>query len=318
MSKSLVSLVLQGKGRVGEGSRAAVLQAIEDLGYRPNQQARALSLHRSDTVGVVVSDLSNPWFVDLLAGLTTTLHGSGLSPLLADSRLDKGVGVSSVEKLLAQRVDGLVVVGTNTEWQALAEAAREVPVVLAGTVEPELPNVDIVVNDDVAGSREATRHLLALGHRRIHHLSGPGKVGALRAEGFREAMREAGLDAAGLLAAGGSTEESGYAAARRLLAAEAHPTAIFAFNDMVAIGALSAADDVTLSVPDELSIVGYDNTYLARIRHISLTSVNSGNFAVGAQAGRFLIERLADPALPGRIHRGVATLEMRGSSGAPG
>lgn len=316
VSKSLVSLVLQGKGRVGEASRAAVLQAIDELGYRPNRQARALSRLRSDTVGVVVSDLGNPWFVDLLAGLTTTLHGSGLSPLLADSRLDQGVGVSSVEKLLAQNVDGLVIVGTNTEWAALEVASREVPVVLAGTLEPELPHVDVVVNDDLLGSREATGHLLGLGHRRMVHLSGPGKVGSLRSQGFRDAIAEAGLDAEGLVVAGGSSEESGYAAARRLLAGDERPSAIFAFNDMVAIGALSAADDLGLSVPGDLSIVGYDNTYLAHIRHISLTSVNSGNFAVGAQAGRFLIERLADPALPARTHLGVATLEMRGSSGA--
>jgi len=317
VSKSLVSLVLQGRGRVSAERRATIQQAIDELGYRPNSRARGLSLNRSNTVGVLLNDLSNPWFVDLLGGLSTTLHSSGLSPLLADSQTDQRIGVSSVDKLLAQDVDGLVIVGTTSEEEALVRAAEQVPVVLAGTRDPDLPRGDVVVNDDFAGSRAATTHLLDLGHTRIAHLAGPGRIGSLRREGYQSALIAAGLDPDAYLETGGRSEESGYAAARRLLSTPQRPTAILAFNDVAAIGVLSAADDLGLQVPADLSLVGYDNTYLARIRHISLTSVDNGNFAVGAQAGRFLVERIATPTLPGRVHVVPTTLEVRGSTSAP-
>lgn len=323
VSKSLVSSVLQGKGRVSDASRALILDTIKEMGYRPNSRARALSQQRSDTIGVVLNDLTNPWYIDLLAGLSATLHSAGLSPLLTDRATDNRIGVSSIDKLLAQDVDALVLVGTMAEDEAAAKAATKVPVVLAGSRDPDLTRADIVVNDDIAGTRIATEHLLALGHTRIGHLSGTGrigghgKVGELRKEGFDLAIIEAGLDPAKYLELGCTSEESGFAAARRLLAQPERPTALVAFNDMAAIGAMSAADDLGLRVPQDVSLVGYDDTYIARIRHISLTSIDNGNFAVGAQAGRFLIERLTTPTLPGRLHLVTPHLQVRGSTSAP-
>ncbi|MFV0460105.1 MAG: LacI family DNA-binding transcriptional regulator [Actinomycetales bacterium] len=317
VSKSLVSLVLKGEGGVSQARRDSVLAAMAELGYRPNPTARALSRNRTDTIGVLLNDLSNPWFVDLLAGLATTLRSSGLAPILADGLTDRRIGVSSVAMMLAQDVDALVIVGTTSEEEAIGLASQQLPVVLAGTRDPDLPNVDIVVNDDFAGAREATEHLLALGHTRIAHLVGPGRIGTLRLEGFRAAITEAGHEPDRYVESGGMSEEAGYSAATRLLSRADRPTAILTFNDVAAIGALSAADTMGLRVPQDLSLVGYDNTYLARIRHISLTSVDNGNFAVGAQAGRYLVERLADPGLPGRLHLVPTTLEVRASTAAP-
>jgi DNA-binding LacI/PurR family transcriptional regulator len=316
VSKSLVSLVLQGASNVSETRRRAVLEAMEELGYRPNRLARSLSAPRTSTVGVLLNDLRNPWFVELLEGLTATVHAAGVSPVLADSYTDRRVGRRSVEALLEQRVDGLVVVGTTSETPAIeAAAAAGLPVVLAGTREPHLPRVDVVVNDDEAGARQATEHLLALGHRRITHLQGPGEIAELRRAGYGAAMRAAGLEPC--VVAGGMSEESGYAAARRLLTAPGWPTAILAFNDIAAIGVLSAAADHGLSVPGDLSVVGYDNTYLASIRHLSLTSVDNGNLAVGVQAGTYLLERLTLPDLPARLHLVPTALQVRGSTAHP-
>jgi DNA-binding LacI/PurR family transcriptional regulator len=315
VSKSLVSLVLRGAPHVSDVRRQAVLDAMAELDYRPNRLARTLSTARSDTVGVLLNNLANPWFVDLLEGLSTALHTAGLAPILADSYTDKRVGRRSVETLLAQGVDALVVVGTTDERAAIATAAESVPVVLAGTREPRLPHVDVTVNDDEAGARLATEHLISLGHRRIAHLRGPGDVGNFRLAGYRDAMAGAGLDADLYAEIGGMSEESGYAAARRLLARPDSPTAIFAFNDIAAIGALSAAADEDVAVPAQLSLVGYDNTYLARIRHISLTCVDNGNFAVGVQAGKFLTERLQVPTLPARTHSVLTQLHVRSTTG---
>lgn len=323
VSKSLVSSVIQGKGRVSDSSRALIQQTIEELGYRPNSRARALSRKRSDTVGVVLNELNNPWFIDLLAGLSTTLHSSGLSPLLTDRATDNRIGVSSVEKLLSQDVDGLVLVGTMADDEAVQKAAAQLPVVLAGTRDPDVSSTDIAVNDDVAGARAATEHLVGLGHTRIGHLSGHGeigghgKIGLLRRQGFQEAMIEAGLDPERYIEPACVSEESGFAAARRMLGRSDRPTALVAFNDMAALGAMSAAHDLGLRVPEDISLVGYDNTYLARIRHISLASIDNGNFAVGAQAGRYLVERMNNPSLPQRIYLVPPTLKVRASTSAP-
>ncbi|MEO7350770.1 MAG: LacI family DNA-binding transcriptional regulator [Marmoricola sp.] len=315
VSKSLVSLVLRGDPHVSESRRTAVQKSMDELGYRPNLHARGLSRARSDLVGVLLNDLRNPWFVDLLEGLSTTLHSAGLEPVLVDSRTDQRVGRRSIATLLARGVDGFVVVGTTTEAEAIREAALTVPVVLAGTRDPDLPGVDVVVDDDLTGGRLATEHLLSLGHERIAHLRGPGQIGDLRLAGHREAMTAVGLDGDFYAETGGMSEESGYAATRRLLTRPDRPTAVFAFNDIVAVGALSAAADHGLSIPGDVSVVGYDNTYLSRIRHISLTSVDNGNFSVGAQAGRFLVQRLQSPSLPKRLHLVPTELQVRGSTG---
>ena len=316
LSKSLVSRVLRGEPNVSAVSRAAVEAAMAELGYRPNIIARGLSESRTGTVGVLLNDLRNPWFVSLLEGLTTTLDAVGVAPLLADSHLDQRVGRDTVERLLAQRVDGLVVVGTTEAAAAIERASREVPVVLAGTHEPNLPGVDIAADDDVAGARLATRHLIDLGHRRIGHLVGPGIVGSLRRRGFEAETAEAGVPE--MLEVSGMTEEGGYAAAGRLLDRADRPTAILAFNDVACVGALSAADDRNLSVPQDLSLVGYDDTYLARIRHLSLTSVDNGNFAVGAHAAKFLLQRLAGEESAQRVYLHQPALSIRRSTAAPG
>ena len=318
VSKSLVSLVVRGDPHVSPARREAIRQAMAELGYRPNLTARSLSRSRSDAVGVLLNDLRNPWFVDLLAGLATTLRTAGLVPLMADSHTDQRIGVRSVDSLVRQGVDALVVVGTTSESEAVAQAAEQLPVVLAGTREPELPGVDVVVNDDWVGAELATRHLVELGHRRIAHLQGPGLIGRLRAGAYQAVLREAGLDPVGYLEPGGMSEESGDAATRRVLARHDPPTAILAFNDIAAIGALSALADRGLRVPQDVSVVGYDNTYLARIRHIWLTSVDNGNFAVGVQAGRCLLARLQGGTGPGELHLVPPSLVVRGSSAAPG
>ncbi len=206
VSKSLVSLVLRGAPHVSDTRRQVVLRAIADLGYRPNAHARGLSRTKSDTVGVLLNDLRNPWFVDLLEGLAATLHAAGLSPVLADSHTDRRIGRSSVEAMVRQGIDGLVVVGTTAESDAIEAAAETIPVILAGTRDPNLPAADIVVNDDEAGARAATRHLIDQGHRHIAHLRGPGRIGELRLAGFREAMIDAGLEPDEFPETGGMSE----------------------------------------------------------------------------------------------------------------
>ncbi|MFF4568508.1 LacI family DNA-binding transcriptional regulator [Streptomyces sp. NPDC001410] len=315
VSKSLVSLVLRGSGQVRAEKRDAVLKAVRELGYRPNAAARSLSEQRTRTVGVLLDDLRNPWFVDLLDGLNSLLHTAGLHMLLADARLNRRMGHDLAEPFLDLGADGLVVVGTVPDAGGLGVLARRMPVVVAGAREPQPPGVDVVAGDDELGARLATEHLLGLGHRRIAHLAGHGAVGELRRRGFEAAMRAHGAEP--LVEPGDLTEEGGYRGTVRLLSRPERPTAVFAVNDMASVGALSAAGELGLTVPRDLSVAGYDNTSISRLRHVWLTTVDTAPHEVGRRAADCLLDRFERPEGEGKLHLAAPTLEIRGTTAAP-
>jgi DNA-binding LacI/PurR family transcriptional regulator len=289
VSKSLVSLVLQNSPRVSEQRREAVLAAMAELGYRRDPVARSLAERRTRTVGVVLDDLTNPWYVDLLSGLRPVLHERGLRPLLADGRTEP----DAVDALADLRVDGIVLVGTpsDSSVEQVAALGALVPVVLAGTREPRLPAVDLVANDDEAGARAATEHLVELGHRRIAHIVGEGAVGRHRRAGYEAAATAVGVPVT--CVDGDWTEATGHRIGLDLLGRAERPTAILAANDLSAVGVLAAADELGVRVPGELSVVGYDDTVFARLPRMSLTTVDARTAEVGRVAGEVLTTRLA-------------------------
>ena len=314
VSKSLVSLVLQGSAKVGDAKRTAVLAAIDELGYRPNAAARNLSSSRTNTVGVLLNDLRNPWFVNCLDGIASVLHANGLRMFLADAHLDQSMGDSLTKGFLEFRVDGLIIVGTLQPSPALEAAAATVPTVVAASRDIVLPRVDVVANDDVDGTRLAVNHLLGLGDRHIAHLSGnSGEVAQLRHDTFVQVMNEAGLTPR--VERTDMAEDGGYRAGVRLLSRGDPPTAVFAVNDMACIGMLSAADELGVAVPRELSLVGYDNTYLAAIRHIGLTTVDNASHHVGRHAAGALLRRIVAPSQAEALELIAPHLQIRGSSG---
>ncbi|WP_062642865.1 LacI family DNA-binding transcriptional regulator [Streptomyces maremycinicus] len=331
VSKSLVSLVLRGSDQVRAEKREAVLRAVRELGYRPDAAARSLGERRTATatgsppgpgggtplVGVLLHDLRNPWYVDLLDGLNSLLHASGLHMLLGDARLHRRVGQDPAGPFLDLRAEGLVVVGTLPDPAALETVAARMPVVVAAAREPVPAGVDLVADDDEHGARLATEHLVGLGHRRIAHLAGYGAVADLRRRGFEATMRAAGPDRVALVEAGDMTEEGGYRATVRLLARPDRPTAVFAVNDMTAVGVLSAAGELGLRVPHDLSVVGYDNTGISRLRHVWLTTVDGAGHEVGRRAARCLLDRLEGPVGAGRLHLAPPVLEVRGTTARP-
>ncbi|MFJ3304990.1 LacI family DNA-binding transcriptional regulator [Streptomyces sp. NPDC086549] len=317
VSKSLVSLVLRGSGQVRPEKREAVLRAVRELGYRPNAAARSLSEQRTRTVGVLLNDLRNPWFVDLLDGLNSLLRDNGLHMLLADARLNRRTGDDLTGPFLDLGVDGLVVVGTLPDPAVLGPIAERMPLVVAGAREPALPGVDIVAGDDESGARLVTEHLIGLGHRRIAHIAGYGAVGELRRRSFEATMRAHGLAAQALVEAGDMTEEGGYRTTVRLLSRPDRPTAVLAVNDIASVGALSAAEELGLRVPRDVSVTGYDNTSIARLRHVWLTTVDTAPHEVGRRAARCLLDRFETPGGAGRVHLAAPTLEIRGTTAAP-
>lgn len=318
VSKSLVSLVLRDSPKVSAGKRQAVQQAIEELGYRPNAIARQLTERRTNMVGVLLNDLRNPWFVDCLEGLTSVLHERGLRTILADGRMDRRTDDSLLEGFLELRVDGLVLVGTMSSSPTIVEAASAVPTVVAASRDITLPRVDVVANDDWIGTQLAVDHLAELGHSRIAHLAGTfGAVAEIRRRSYQDRMRAQGLAEHELIETCDMTEEGGYRAAIRLLSRGNRPTAIFAVNDIACVGAMSAAQELGLRVPQDISLVGYDNTALAQIRHLWLTSVDNASVEVGQLAARALVRRIADPSTEATEKLIRPVLQVRGSTGPP-
>jgi DNA-binding LacI/PurR family transcriptional regulator len=292
VSKSLVSLVMRGSPHVSEQRRQAVLKAARELGYRPNAVARSLVEGRTRLIGALVADLHNPFFAEFLDGLQESLHGEGLRMLVGSGRWDPRFEAEAVEAFLEMRVDGLVLLSVVPA--SLSEAAKNVPVVVVG--ERDVEGVDIVVDDDELGARLAVDHLVELGHHRIAHIEGaPSTTARYRRSGYEAAMRRHGLADRIVVEPGDFTEDGGYRAARELLGRDPRPTAIFAPNDLVATGVLSAADEVGLRVPADISVVGYDNTYLAAIRHIALTSVDQPRRDMGRLAAQRLCDRIEAP-----------------------
>jgi DNA-binding LacI/PurR family transcriptional regulator len=321
VSRSLASLVLRDSAKVSPARRDAVLRAVAELGYRPNAAARRLAERRSRTVGVLLNDMRQPWFADMLDGLTPVLHAHGKHIVLGDGRIDRMMDETLTWSFLDQGVDGLVLAGSVPMSAAVVEVAGQIPTVAVGGrgLDLDLPRVDVLANDNQRGAALAVRHLIELGHARIAHISGlPSVAGRLRMQGYEDAMRAAGLGACVRIEAGDMGEEGGYRATVRLLSRGGgadRPTAIFAANDLTCVGALSAAAALGIRVPEELSLVGFDNSMLARLRALWLTSVDGAAPEMGRQAAELLLTRIEHPDTPGQTRLTAPRLVPRGSSG---
>ncbi len=212
--------------------------------------------------------------------------------LLSTGDRDPEREVRAIRHLLERQAEGLALLSPRISNSDIRDVASNVPTVLVGRRTREA-YVDSIVNDDFAGAVLVVEHLYELGHRRIAHISGGnGARAGSRRRGYERAMQRLGLERHLFIAPGEYTDEGGYRGARRLLNEKTWPTAIFAANDLAAMGALSAIREAGLSVPDDISVVGYDNTYLAQLTSISLSSVDQPRREMGMLAVRLLLERI--------------------------
>lgn len=312
VSKSLVSLVLTGSTRVSEERREAVLAAVRELNYTPSRLAAGLAGTRTRNVGVVIDDFTNLWFAPALAGIREALKAGGYSISISDTALNAHLELDPLEVFRSLRVDGVILAG---EVSAEAAARLGIPAVVLGTRAVVPDGVPVVASDEAAGGRLATEHLLGLGHREIACLSAPGATAEAREGGYREAMSAAGLIPSVEMGEA-TTEAAGRELTARLLERGDRPAALVAANDRVAVGALGALRRAGLRVPEDVSVVGYDNSPLAAYDWVSLTSVDPGSTAVGRAAAEVLVE-----LLEGRPHPEETVLEpdvvVRGSTASP-
>lgn len=313
-SKSLVSLALSGSPKVSAASRERIERAARELGYRPNAAARSLSVRRSRTIGVLILDLHNPVFAEILDGVQSELRQYGYSTMLVSGGDNPVHEQSEIEKLLEFQVEGLILISHRLAETVLRKVSSEVPTVIVTRDDIVAPGIDTVSNDDVAGMALAIDHLVSRGHTDIAYLSGgDNPVANLRSRGYSDAMTEHGLAQHIRIIPGGLTEASGYRGANEVL--RHRPTALCVANDIAAIGAIAAIDNAGLRVPEDLSVIGYDGITLGALRRINLTTVGQPLAELGRRAAERILDRVNNPSAGSqRIHL-AAELIVRGTTG---
>ncbi|RSM43980.1 LacI family transcriptional regulator [Amycolatopsis balhimycina DSM 5908] len=293
VSRALVSLVMNNSPKVSDARRAAVLRAAEELGYQPHVMARSLASRTSTVLGVMVNDLRNAFFADIVEELDTAAQAAGFDLILNTGGRSPTREWNALHNLLSFRPAGIILLSPVVPASAIQVAARQCPVVLVSRT-ARASTVDTVNDDGEAGSALAVDHLVGLGHRRIAHLDGGGAAGAAqRRRGFESAMRRHGLEP--IVVRSEHTDIGGEKAVRELLAAYSRaelPTGLVSGNDFNAVGAISALEEAGLRVPEDVSVVGYDNTSLAALRHLSLTTIDQPRKDMARLAFEALIERV--------------------------
>ncbi len=317
VSKSLVSMVTRGEDGVSEEKREAILKAIAELDYRPNVMARSLVQRRTRILGVMISDLRNPFFGAVVSGIQARAAELGYRVLFNTGDRRPELEEQAIESLIELPVDGLVLASPRVGDAFIASASRAVPVVVLNRQTSD-DDSDSVTNDNTTGARLAVEHCVSFGHRDIAMITGGDSVAArVRLDGYLSAMREFDLSEHVMVAEGAHTEEGGYRGAQELLKRRPLPTAIFASNDLCAIGAMNALEEAGLTIPHDISLVGYDNTSIAALRHIALTSIDQP----GSVMGRSAVDRLSERINGERINPSHEVIEpslvVRSTTGPP-
>ncbi|MEU4192401.1 LacI family DNA-binding transcriptional regulator [Kribbella sp. NPDC026611] len=324
VSTTAVSKVLRNAYGASPAMRAKVQQAITELGYRPNAAARGLR-GQTYTIGVMLPDIRNPFFPDIVDGLTDALRDTPYQVLLGPGGCnDEHAEACVTEAMIDRGMDAMVLVAPISPRSHLEHIATSVPTVVVGR-HGHSSWYDVVSDDDQAGAALVVDHLVGLGHRRIAHIehaeTDPDRLAempnAIRAEGYKQAMRAHGLGAEIDIVSTTYTQEGGYVGARQLLARPERPTAVFAGADVVAMGVLEAFTEAGVSVPEDISVAGYDNTTFAALGPVSLTSVDQAGHHIGAETARLLLDRIADRNRPSVQVKLSPTLVTRHTTAPP-
>jgi DNA-binding LacI/PurR family transcriptional regulator len=299
LAPSTVSNALSGSGYVAEGTRAQVLDMARRLDYRASSVARGLRLQRSWSVGLLLADIANPWFPELVRGVEDVLWSAGINLVLCNTDYQDEKEDAYLRHLVDKQVDGLILASTGAQSAAVARLQAEgVPLVMLSRRHASVAT-DYVGMDNAGGTAAAVGHLVGLGHRRIAFIAGRigSSAAAERKEGFRQAMlAHLGAAPPALIEQGDYSIASGSAAARRLLARDPPPTAIVSANDFMAYGAIEVATRAGLSVPGDLSVTGFDDILVSALSLIGLTTIRPPTWRLGAAAAELLLKRVGKKA----------------------
>ncbi len=289
-----VSRVINNSGYVSEAMRERVEAAIEELGYVPNVLARSLKSKRTNTIALIFTDITNPFFNILARGVEDTAHASGFNVFFCNTDESQEKENTYIELVLQKQVDGILLVPASIDSNSIEMIkGQETPLVVVDRRWPS-GNVDVVRGDSFGGAYQLTELLIDLGHRLISILSGPVEVTTAedRMAGYRKAMHEHGLEEYIDCHYGRFTQESGKMLTHQIFEREQKPTAIFAANNLIAIGALAAIADLGLIVPDDVAVVSFDEIPETLTPAPFLTVVNQPPYDIGKKAAEILIDRI--------------------------
>lgn len=325
LAPSTVSRALNHPEMVSLETRMRVERAVRQYRYRPNTIARSLRVQNSQTIGLVLSDITNPFHAELARAVEAAARERGYTVILSNSDEDEGLERLALETLLSWQVRGLILAPCGRNRSIVEESLRlGIPVVQVDRVIEGL-KTDAVLVDNRAGARMAVEHLVALGHRRIAHIAGPQHLttGAERLAGFREAMASAGIpEEEQRVVYGDFREEGGYRATLQLFresgAPEKSPTAIFAANNEMAAGAIRALSELGLSIPDRVSFVTFDDSRWAQLMRPALTVIAQPVEEMGRTACELLLRRIESGRSGATLYTLQPMLIQRHSTAPPG
>ena len=320
VSVAVVSYVVNdGPRPVSPATRAKVETAIKELGYYPNELARSLSRRKSATIGLITPSLTNPVYAEIAESLQSVCSTEGYLVLLCATGRDLKKERESARILRSKQADGVVMIPTGPTEKALKPLQQaQIPTVV---LEHDRPDTHCIAIDDLRGGRLATQHLLELGHHRIGLIKREpsSALSYLRAVGYREVLEEAGILPDPMLVVESKAGlAGGYASMQQLLALPNPPTAVFTHNDVLATGAMRAVHDAGLAVPDDISVVGYDDTASSAYLNPRLTTVKFPAAEMGRQAGQIILELIREEgSLPPQTWILPVELIVRASTAPP-
>jgi LacI family transcriptional regulator len=298
VSTAAVSKVLRDAYGVSEALRSRVQRSVQKLGYRPRPAARAMR-GRSYTMGILLPDIRNPFFADILEGMNTALDRTQYGTLVGISQSATAIEAAVIESMIDWQMDGVILIGARLSTEDMERYAERIPLAAIAHHDSSATRFDTVNNDDRLGGRIVVEHLLQTGRKHIAFLNldtirlGEVTVTGQREAGFRVALEEHGLSSERRIVHAGQSSREIQLAARHLLDVRPAPDAIFCWTDFVAFGVLSVARQSGLRVPDDVAIVGYDNTRECDLAQNDLSSVDQSGQVLGLQAARLLSERIS-------------------------
>ncbi len=294
VSIASVSRVLNGSKPVTDHTRDRVLAAVHDLNYSIDQRARSLRRQRSGTLGLILAEVRNPFFTQVIHSIEDVAYQSNNSLFLCNSDENPERERFYLELMQAQRIDGIILLPVTSSGDALSPLLRhDVPVVCLDRRVDDV-DLDSVLVDNVAGAMMAVEHLVVLGHRRIGYIGGRLVTpGIERLEGFRRGLTAYGLgEHPELIRQGDSMQESGYRETLALLALDVVPSAIFAINNPMSLGVMAAIKERGLRIPQDISVIGFDDAPWSGLLNPPLTTIAQPTDALGTAAARLLLERI--------------------------
>jgi len=317
VSTATVSHVINNTRFVTEPTRERVLRAIENCNYYPNVHARSLASGRSHTVGLLVSDISNPFFPELVKSIEVAASERGYDTILASSNYDAARTSDYVRRMVGRRVAGVLLMTSEVDQQLVDELIDlEVPAVFYN-LEPAGGRISNVIVDCQVGIDEALSHLVSLGHRRIAHLAGPlaTRAGNPRVDAFQHSISKYLPDWTPIIYEGDFRVEGGRRAATDLLAQGALPTAVIAANDMMALGLMKEFRSAGLSIPRDVSVIGFDDIAFAELSDPPLSTVSLPRIELGRRVVEALMITIEHPGQSGSEFHVSTHLLARGSTG---